>query len=100
MNAISDITTVAFSRQRLRKAELIEELFKKFEQYLRSEGLGRLWKTKAIRGMMGKPRRAMLMRGRQLGFTDYEQTTAKKRTRREKFLAEMERWCPGRGWLS
>jgi IS5 family transposase len=27
---------------------------------------------------------------KQLGFGDYEQTTAKKRTRRERFLAEME----------
>ena len=31
-----------------------------------------------------------LMGGKQLGFGDYEQTTAKKRTRRERFLAEME----------
>ena len=30
------------------------------------------------------------MGGKQLGFTDYEQSTAKKRTKREKFLAEME----------
>ena len=30
------------------------------------------------------------MGGKQLGFGDYEQTTAKKRTRRERFLAEME----------
>ncbi len=30
------------------------------------------------------------MGGNQLGFTDYELTTAKKRTKREKFLAEME----------
>ena len=30
------------------------------------------------------------MGGRQLGFSDYEQTTAKKQTKREKFLAEME----------
>jgi IS5 family transposase len=30
------------------------------------------------------------MGGKQLGFGDYEQTTAKKRTKREKFLAEME----------
>lgn len=35
-----------------------------------------------------------VMGGRQLGFTDYEQTTAKKRTRREKFLAEMEEVVP------
>jgi IS5 family transposase len=31
-----------------------------------------------------------LMGGKQLGFGDYEHTTAKKRTRRERFLAEME----------
>ena len=30
------------------------------------------------------------MGGKQLGFSDYEQTTAKKQTKREKFLAEME----------
>jgi IS5 family transposase len=30
------------------------------------------------------------MGGKQLGFSDYEQSTAKKRTKREKFLAEME----------
>ena len=30
------------------------------------------------------------MGGKQLGFGDYEQTPAKKRTRRERFLAEME----------
>ena len=30
------------------------------------------------------------MGGKQLGFGDYEQTTAKKRTKREKFLAEMD----------
>ena len=30
------------------------------------------------------------MGGKQLGFGDYEQTAAKKRTKREKFLAEME----------
>jgi IS5 family transposase len=30
------------------------------------------------------------MGGRQLSFGDYEQSTAKKRTRRERFLAEMD----------
>ena len=34
------------------------------------------------------------MGGKQLGFTDYELTTAKKRTMREKFLAEMEAVVP------
>jgi IS5 family transposase len=31
---------------------------------------------------------------RLLGFTDYEQSTAKKRTKREKFLAEMDKVVP------
>ncbi len=30
------------------------------------------------------------MGGRQLGFSDYELTTTKKQTKREKFLSEME----------
>ena len=30
------------------------------------------------------------MSGKQLGFSDYELTTAKKQTKREKFLSEME----------
>ena len=30
------------------------------------------------------------MGGKQLGFSDYELTTAKKRAKREKFLSEME----------
>ena len=34
------------------------------------------------------------MGGKQLGFTDYELTTAKKRTKREKFLAEMDAVVP------
>jgi IS5 family transposase len=34
------------------------------------------------------------MFGKLLGFTDYELTTAKKRTKREKFLAEMEEVLP------
>jgi len=34
------------------------------------------------------------MGGKQLGFSDYEQTTAKKQTKREKFLAEMEAVVP------
>jgi IS5 family transposase len=32
--------------------------------------------------------------GNQLGFWDFELTTAKKRTKREKFLAEMEALVP------
>ena len=34
------------------------------------------------------------MGGKQLGFGDYEQTTAKKSTKREKFLAEMDQVVP------
>ena len=33
-------------------------------------------------------------RRQELGFTDYEQSTAKKRTKREKFLAEIEPVVP------
>ena len=39
MNSIPDATTIAFFRERLRKAEVIEELFEMFEAYLRSQGL-------------------------------------------------------------
>jgi IS5 family transposase len=35
-----------------------------------------------------------MMGGKQLGFGDYEQTTAKKRIKREKFLAEMDNVVP------
>ena len=34
------------------------------------------------------------MGGKQLGFADYEQSTAKKRTKREKILAKMEKVVP------
>ncbi len=34
------------------------------------------------------------MGGKQLGFSDYEQTTTKKRTKKEKFLAEMDQVVP------
>ena len=34
------------------------------------------------------------MGGKQLGFSDYELTTAKKQTKHEKFLAEMESVVP------
>ncbi len=34
------------------------------------------------------------MGGKQLGFSDYKQSTAKKQTRREKFLAEMDTVVP------
>ena len=39
MNDIPDATTVAFSRERLRKANVIDELFEMFENYLRDQGL-------------------------------------------------------------
>lgn len=39
MNDIPDATTVAFSRERLRKAEVIEDQFDQFEQHLRNQGL-------------------------------------------------------------
>jgi IS5 family transposase len=39
MDTIPDATTVAFFRERLRKAGLIEELFARFEQFLRDQGL-------------------------------------------------------------
>jgi IS5 family transposase len=34
------------------------------------------------------------MGGKQLGFSDYERTTAKKQTKREKFLSEMKLALP------
>ena len=39
MNDIPDATTVAFFRERLRNANVIEELFEMFESYLRDQGL-------------------------------------------------------------
>ena len=39
MNDIPDATTVAFFRQLLRKAVVIEELFHKFDGYLHEQGL-------------------------------------------------------------
>jgi hypothetical protein len=39
MNIFPDATTVAFFRERLRKAGEIQELFEMFETYLRSQGL-------------------------------------------------------------
>jgi transposase, IS5 family len=39
MSSIPDATTVAFFRERLRKAGVIEELFELFESHLRSQGL-------------------------------------------------------------
>jgi len=38
MNDIPDPTTVAFFRERLRKANVIDELFEMFENYLRDQG--------------------------------------------------------------
>ena len=39
MNDIPNATTVAFFRERLRKANVIDELFEMFESYLRNQGL-------------------------------------------------------------
>ena len=39
------------------------------------------------------------MGSKQLGFADYEQTTAKKRTKRERFLGEMEKVVPWQALL-
>ena len=39
MSTIPDAPTVAFFRERLRKAGVIEALFEMFEEYLRSQGL-------------------------------------------------------------
>ncbi len=39
MNTIPDATTIAFFRERLRKAGVILELFERFEEHLRSQGL-------------------------------------------------------------
>ena len=36
------------------------------------------------------------MGGKQLGFSYYKLTTTKKQTKWEKFLSDMEAWCPGR----
>jgi hypothetical protein len=40
------------------------------------------------------------MGGKQLGFSDYELTTAKKQTKREKFLSEMEAVVPWQAGLT
>ena len=39
INSIPDATTVAFFKERLRKAGVIEEIFEMFEGYLSSKGL-------------------------------------------------------------
>jgi IS5 family transposase len=39
MNTIPDATTIGYMRERLRKAGVIEDLFDRFEVYLRSHGL-------------------------------------------------------------
>jgi IS5 family transposase len=40
------------------------------------------------------------MSGNHLGFSDYELTTAKKKIKREKFLAEMEAVVPWQGLMT
>jgi transposase, IS5 family len=39
MNTIPDATTIAFFRERLRKAGVIDVIFERFEEHLRSQGL-------------------------------------------------------------
>jgi IS5 family transposase len=39
MKTIPDATTIAFFRERIRKAGVIDELFERFEEHLRSQGL-------------------------------------------------------------
>jgi hypothetical protein len=54
--------------------------------------LRKLWKTQLIceRMISWLQARTRVLIGKQLGFSDYELTTVKKRTKRERFLAEME----------
>jgi IS5 family transposase len=40
------------------------------------------------------------MGGKQLGFSDYEQSSTKKQTRREKYLSEMEAVVPWRALIA
>ena len=40
------------------------------------------------------------MGGKQLGFSDYEQSTAKKRTKREKFLGRLWKTKPDCGTIA
>jgi hypothetical protein len=58
--------------------------------------LGRLWKTQPICAKISLLPQFWtgLMGGKQLGFSDYELTTAKKQTKRERFLSEMEEVDP------
>ena len=39
MNDIPDATTLAFFREWLRKSGVVDDLFEKFESYLRTQGL-------------------------------------------------------------
>jgi len=39
MNTIPDATTIAFFRERLRKAGVVDELFERFEEHVRTQGL-------------------------------------------------------------
>ena len=48
MNAIPDATPLAFIRERLRKAGMIEELFVLLEQYPRHQG----FQAHAVRSLM------------------------------------------------
>jgi len=48
MNDIPDSTTVAFFGERQRKIDIVDELFEKFEGFLRDQGLGRVWITQGF----------------------------------------------------
>ena len=58
--------------------------------------LRRLWKTSVICVTMALylQAKSVLMGVKQLGFSDYEITTAKNQTKREKSLSEMEAVVP------
>ena len=58
--------------------------------------LGRLWKSRAIRARIGKCTRlnTQVLGSKKLSFSDYEPTTAKKRIKKVKFLAEMDQVVP------
>jgi IS5 family transposase len=60
MNRIPVATTVAFFRERLRNAEVIEELFDMFETYLRTQGLQALVARSSMRLSILFPSRRLL----------------------------------------
>ena len=60
------------------------------------------WKTQAVRSKIPvyAQARSGLVGSKQLGFGDYEQTTVKKRTKRERFLSGMEKVVPWKALLN